>query len=120
MDMGMTRLAFLTLILCGLSWPLWAAPSIVSDPTATTTVTHCAWYMDATARALVVAPKDTAGKPYCKLDIAGLASGTHSVTAAFVVAGSATQPEVEGPKSAPFAFTQPAAPPSPSGLKVVP
>jgi hypothetical protein len=95
------------------------APNIVSDPTTVTAVTHCAWYMDATPRQLVVAPKDSSGKPYCKLDVAAIATGAHSVTAAFVVDDPVWGTQ-EGPKSDPFAFTRPAAPPKPSGLTVRP
>jgi len=95
------------------------ATKIVSDPTTATAVTHCAWYMDAVPRQLVVAPKDSAGKPFCSLDVTALSTGAHSVQAAFVVedANWGTQ---EGPKSDPFAFTRPAAPPKPSGLTVKP
>ena len=97
-----------------------AAPSIVSDPTTATAVTHCAWYMDATARQLVVAPKDGTGKPYCSLDVAGIANGAHTVKAAFVVQDPVWGTQ-EGPQSDPFAFTRPAPPGvKPSGLGVVP
>jgi hypothetical protein len=113
------RSLFMALLLAGLCSPLWAAPSVVSDPTATTTVTHCAWYLDAAAREQLVAPKDSTGKPYCSKDLAAVTTGTHSIQAAFVIV-DATWGNQEGPKSDPFAFTRPAAPPKPLGLKLVP
>ena len=96
-----------------------AGPSIVSDPTKRTDITHCAWYMDAAPRQLVAAPKNAAGQPYCKLYIATIAAGAHSVTAAFVIIDPLWG-EREGPKSDPFTFSRPAAPSKPSGLTVVP
>lgn len=117
-DSQMTKRALLLLITVALSTATWAAPSIVSDATTTTTVTHCAWYLDSAARELVVAPKDSQGRPYCSKDVGAIATGAHSVQAAFVIQ-DATWGEQEGPKSDPFAFTRPAAPSRPSGLKVV-
>lgn len=113
----------LTSILAALlfSAPAFSAnPRIVSDSVSRTDITHCAWYMDAVPRQLVLAPKDASGKPFCELAITGLSNGTHTVTAAFVIAGSPTNPEVEGPKSDPLNFTQPALPSKPSGLEIKP
>jgi hypothetical protein len=97
--------------------PALAAPNVVSDPTTRTDVTHCAWYLDGTPRQLVAAPKDATGNPYCKLDVAGVTNGAHTLAAAFVIQ-DATWGEQEGPKSDPFPFTRPAPPPKPSSLKV--
>lgn len=97
--------------------PAWAAPSVVSDPTAQSAVTHCAWYLDGEARQLVEAPKDARGRPYCRLDVAGVAAGAHSITAAFVITDPAWG-EQEGPKADPLPFTRPAQPSKPSGLRV--
>ncbi len=96
-----------------------AAPSVVSDPTTTTQVTHCAWYLNATPRQLVVAPKDGTGKPFCQLDVGGVAPGTHTIQAAFVIQDAIWGTQ-EGPKSDPLEFSRPAAPSKPFGLKVVP
>lgn len=94
-----------------------AAPYLVSDPAARTDITHCTIYLDATARQVAPVAKDGTGKPYCSFDLAGIANGTHSATAAFVIQDAAWG-EVEGPKSVPFVFTRPAPPSSPSGLTV--
>jgi hypothetical protein len=97
-----------------------AGPRVVSDPTTVTQVTHCAWYLDAKPRELVVAPKDAGGRPYCELDVATVSNGAHRVAAAFVVQ-DAIWGEQEGPKSDPFDFVRPAAPTSaPSALRLEP
>ena len=92
---------------------------MVSDPTTRTDVTHCAWYLDATARELVPAPKDTTGKPYCSKDVAAVAVGSHTIAAAFVIQDPVWG-EQEGPKSAPFPFARPASPVAPSTLRLAP
>lgn len=108
----------LLLALVGAPLPALAAPFIVSDATVTTTITHCAWYIDA-ARTLVAAPKDATGKPYCKVDVVDMIVGAHTIQAAFVI--TSDWGSEEGPKSLPFALTRPAAPTSsPSGLKLIP
>ena len=100
--------------------PLLAAPHIVSDSTAVSGITHCAWYLDSQARALVAAPKDSTGRPYCSLNIEGVSVGAHTVTAAFVRVNDVWGEE-EGPKSNPFSFTRPAAVTgSPSSLRLTP
>jgi hypothetical protein len=97
-----------------------AGPSVVSDPTTVTAVTHCAFYLDAKPRELVPAPKDATGKPYCQLDVSTVANGNHTVAAAFVIQDG-TWGEQEGPKSVPFAFVRPSAPASgPSAIRLVP
>ena len=107
-----------TVLAATLSLSALAAPSVVSDATTVTAVTHCAWYVDSTARQLVVAPK-LSGQPYCMIDIQDIAVGTHTVKAAFVVSTSGF--EEEGPQSLPFTFTRPAKPiASPSGLRIQP
>lgn len=101
----------IALICAVVAAPASAAPFVVSDATPATQVTHCAWYLDARPREVVAAPKDSTGKPYCKLDVGAVATGAHSIQAAFVVV-DATWGEQEGPKSAPFAFSRPSAPSS--------
>lgn len=92
-----------------------AGPFLVSDPTARTDITHCGVYEGTKARVLSPVAKDTAGKPYCRHDIATWAPGTYTVTATFVIAGT---PEQESAKSVPYTFTiQPALTP-PSGLRL--
>lgn len=107
------------LLLAAFSGVVAAGPRIVSDPTTTANVTHCAWYLDTAPRELVVAPKDESGKPFCEKDIAGIANGSHTVTAAFVV-NDPVWGVLEGPKSDPFAFARPAAPSKPSPLRLAP
>jgi hypothetical protein len=94
-----------------------AAPSVVSDPTTRTDVTHCAWYIDNQPRALQEAPKDSAGNPYCLIDVAELSAGPHVMTVAFVVQ-DVVWGELEGPASAPFEFARPASPDAPTGLVI--
>jgi hypothetical protein len=109
-------------VMLALSAPAFAA-KIVSDSTdyaGTPPISHCAWYMDASPRQLVPAPVDEEGQPYCMLPIDTLAVGAHKVQAAFVVGGTTTNPEKEGPKSEPLNFTQPAPPSKPTGLVIKP
>lgn len=96
-----------------------AAPSVVSDATTATQVTHCAWYLDSAARELIPAPKDATGKPFCSKDVGTVSNGAHSVAVAFVIQ-DATWGEQEGPKSDPLAFTRPSVSAKPSTLRLVP
>jgi hypothetical protein len=97
----------------------WASPTVVSDPTTRTDVTHCAWYIDAAARELLPAPKDAAGQPYCSRDVGTVAVGSHTLMAAFVIQ-DALWGEQEGPKSVPLAFARPGLPAKPSILRLAP
>lgn len=96
-----------------------ATVSIVSDPTTYTPApTHCAWYMDATARQQLPVAVDGDGLPYCTLDVTMIAAGSHTVTAAWVN-DDGLWPVEEGPKSSPFDFTRSAASGAgPTGLRL--
>ena len=118
--MSYTKLFLVSVILWIPALAVFASPLVVSDPTTTAGITHCAWYLDSTPKQLVPAPKDANNRPYCELDIESVSVGAHSVTAAFVIQDSVWGDQ-EGPKSSPLAFTRPAGvTSSPSRLTIKP
>ena len=90
-----------------------AAPFVVSaplDPAAT----HCGWSMDAGTR--TDAPVALSGtNKICKLDLANLAVGSHTVTATAVALDAAWGRRESGP-SALFTFAVPPILAAPTGL----
>ena len=115
-----TKLFLVSVLLWVPALAAFASPFVVSDPTTTAGITHCAWYLDSTPRQLVPAPKDSSNRPYCSLDIEGISVGSHSVTAAFVRTDEIWGTE-EGPKSSPLVFQRPAGVTvSPSRLTIKP
>lgn len=112
----MNRLLLVLIGLMGFT-SVVAAPFIVSDaldPRAT----HCGWKMDAGTRTDVAVTLSGADK-ICKLDLAGLATGPHTVSAT-AVAVDPIWGRVESPASANFTFAVPTTPTVPSGLKLAP
>lgn len=110
----------LSLLCLAAAWvPAQAAPFIVSDPYPAASQpqpTHCGFFMDATAKQTVPVAKNEKGQVYCKLDIANLAVGSHTVTATHIVTGDKVWGNVESPKSAPYTFTRPGPAGAPTGL----
>jgi hypothetical protein len=94
-----------------------AAPFIVSDP-LDPRATHCGWKMDAGTRTDVAAAMSGTDK-ICKLDLAGLAAGSHTVSAT-AVAVDPIWGRLESAASANFTFAVPTMPTVPSGLKLAP
>jgi hypothetical protein len=94
-----------------------AAPFIVSDPLDTRT-THCGWQFNAEARVDVPVALSGADK-ICKVDLAGRAIGTYTITAT-AVAVDPVWGRMESAPSENFTLTVPGQPASPSGLRIVP
>lgn len=90
-----------------------AAPFVVSDP-LDPAATHCGWSMDAGTRA--DAPVAMSGtNKICKLDLAHLSGGSHTVSAT-AVALDAVWGRRESVPSALFTFAVPTIPAAPVGL----
>lgn len=95
-----------------------SAPFIVSDSTTYTPApTSCGLFMDAAAKQVVPVALDANSKPYCKFDINTVSTGSHTVTATFIVDDPIWGAR-ESAKSVPFVFTGPPAPSSPAALKL--
>jgi hypothetical protein len=94
-----------------------AAPFVVSDP-VDPEATHCGFKMDSAARTDVAVAMSGTAK-ICKLDLAGLGSGSHTVNATTVDIDP-VYGRRESVPSANFTFVVPTAPPAPSGLKLQP
>lgn len=74
------------------------AANLVTDPApASTSATHCGFYIDGGARQDVAVISDASGK-WCKKDISALAPGAHSAQVSFVLV-DAVWGNSEGPKS---------------------
>ena len=109
--------SFIALALIAFASQAMTAPFVVSDP-VDPTATHCGFKMDTAARADV--PVATSGtNKICRLDLAGVAVGSHTVTATVVVVDTIWGRR-ESPASANFTFAVSAMPPGPGGLKLVP
>lgn len=96
-----------------------ASPFIVSAPypkDAKPVPTHCGFFMDAAAKQTTAVAKNAEGLVYCKLDIANLAAGSHTVTATHIVQGDPVFGNAESAKSAPLNFTKPSPAGAPTGL----
>jgi hypothetical protein len=122
MEMGVMRSLWLWVLWVAigillLAATVYAAPFIVSDP-VDTHATHCGWKMDAGARTDVAVVLSGTNK-ICKLDLAGLAAGSHTASAT-AVAIDPTWGRSESPASANFTFAVPSLPTVPSGLKLTP
>ena len=94
-----------------------AAPFIISDP-VDARATHCGWKMDAGVRTDVAVVLSGTDK-ICKLDLAGLATGSHTVSAT-AVAIDPVWGRQESPASANFPFVVPTTPVTPPGLRLAP
>lgn len=79
-----------------------ASPFIVSDPYPLTGAqpTHCEAVEGTTTYRNAVAT-DAQGRVYCKIDIAGIATGSHQLQ----VKATSTAPGVDASASVPFVFT---------------
>lgn len=96
------------------------APFVVSDPSQDTPQpTHCGLLLDATPKVDVAVAKDSAGKAYCQFDVAGLAIGTHTFKATFVL-NDPVWGRLESAVSAPFELSRPGSPNAPAGLGLKP
>jgi hypothetical protein len=94
-----------------------ASPFIVSDP-VDPTVTHCGFKLDAGSRADVPIAMSGPSK-ICRLDIAGVAVGSHIVNAT-AVAIDTVWGRRESPASPNFTFSVPTIPTAPAGLGLQP
>lgn len=94
-----------------------ASPFIVSDP-VDPAVTHCGFKLDAAARADVPIAMSGPSK-ICRLDIAGVAVGSHTVNAT-AVAIDTVWGRRESPASTNFTFSVPTIPTVPAGLGLQP
>ena len=117
-----TSIAFLVIVFLFLSTVFWtdelrAAPNVMSDPT-TQTVTHCGYMLDAQPKVDVPVATDAAGK-FCKMDIANMPAGNHTIRATYVNIDPLWGRQESVP-SLPLAVTKPSAPLAPLGLSVSP
>ena len=110
----MNKLIFIALFL---SAAAQAAPFVVSDPLDTRT-THCGWKLDAGTRTDAVVYLSGTDK-ICRLDLAGLSAGSHTVSAT-AVAIDPTWGRMESPTSANFTFAVPGSLSAPAGLGLKP
>ena len=94
-----------------------AAPFIVSDP-VDSRATHCGWKSNADARVDVPVALSGTDK-ICKLDLAGKAVGTYTITAN-AVANDPVWGRMESVPSANFMLLVPGQAAPPSGLRIVP
>ena len=94
-----------------------AAPFIVSDP-LDSRATHCGWKFNAEARVDVLVALSGTDK-ICKVDLAGRAVGSYTVTVTAVAVDHAWG-RLESAPSAPFAFAVPSAAGAPGNLRLVP
>jgi hypothetical protein len=94
----------------------WAAPFLEADlPDQATT--HCALSLDGAAFG---PDAPVSGTPKtCKVDLASVAPGAHSARLVAVKADAVWGRQESAP-SAPFPFTRPGAPATPSGSRLVP
>lgn len=120
--MGVVRQLWLAAIWVAIAMLLaagtvYAAPFVVSGP-LDARATHCGWALDSGERSDSPVAASGADK-ICKLDLAGLAAGPHTITAT-AVAVDTIWGRLESAASAPFAFDVPTTPSAPSGLRLVP
>lgn len=94
-----------------------AAPFVVSGP-LDARATHCGFATDGGARTDIVVATSGTDK-ICKMDLAGLTTGSHVVNAT-AVAVDAVWGRLESAPSANFTFAVPTIPAVPSGLKLTP
>jgi hypothetical protein len=108
---------FLVCMVAMMSGAVLAAPFIVSDP-LDPRATHCGWQFNSDAR--VDAPVALSGTDkICKVDLAGRAVGSYTVTAT-AVAIDPSWGRLESASSAPFVFAVPSVAGAPSNLRLVP
>jgi hypothetical protein len=74
--------------------------------------------MDATAKLVIPVVAETGGN-ICKLDLAGLANGSHTVKATAIV-NDPIWGSQESVESLPLSFVKPGLPANPGGLKLRP
>ena len=103
----------LLLLLLLVALPAWAAPFVVADVTAG--VAACGVKVDGVAKADV-----TATGLLCKHDLAGIATGSHSITMTAKTAADPVWGTQESAPSAPFTLVVPAPPTVPSSLRLTP
>jgi hypothetical protein len=106
----MKKLILVTLFL---SMAAQATPFVVSDP-LDSRATHCGWKLDAGVRTDAVVYLSGADK-ICRLDLAGLTAGSHTVSAT-AVAIDPTWGRMESAPSANFTFAAPGSLSAPVGL----
>jgi hypothetical protein len=110
----MNKLIFVALFI---SAAAQAAPFVVSDP-LDTRATHCGWKLDAGVRTDVVVYLSGTDK-ICRLDLAGLPAGSHTVSAT-AVAIDPIWGRMESVPSANFTFVVPGSLSAPVGLGLRP
>jgi hypothetical protein len=111
----MKRLLALSLMLAATY--VSTAPFIVSDP-IDPRATHCGWKFNSEARTDVPVALSETDK-ICKVDLAGRAVGTYTITAT-AVAVDPVWGRMESAPSANFTLSVPGKPTSPPGLRIVP
>lgn len=111
----MKRLLAATLFVIAL--PVTASPFVVSDPVDPAT-TSCGFTMDATPKQTVAVATAGSSK-ICKLDLAGLTVGSHTVTATAIV-NDPIWGVLESAPSLPLSFVKPAVPASPVNIRLSP
>ncbi len=112
---------FASIVLMFISSQVWGAPFVVSDP-LTTGVTQCGVFLDAAAK--VTIPVTAVTMPVagniCKVDVGGVSAGNHTVSMTAITVNDPIWGSQESPQSSPLAFTKPAVPTVPSGLRLTP
>ena len=110
---------YLLLFLFMLPGVSWSAPFVVSDWTLQD-VTHCGQLFDTTPSIDVPVEVDLTLGKRCKLDLAGLPAGTHTIKATFVRANDPVWGRLESVPSVPFTLVKPGTPTLPGGLHLIP
>ena len=107
----------LLVVLMGFSATALSAPFVVSDP-VDPAATHCGVFMDSQPKATVTVTPDTGGN-ICKFDLAGIASGSHTVQMTAIINDPLWGVQ-ESPKSSPLTFARPGVPATPAGPRLTP
>jgi hypothetical protein len=94
-----------------------ASPFVISDP-VDPAVTDCGIFLDAAPKQTVPVTLSGTSK-ICKLDLAGIANGAHTVKATAIVNDPVWGVQ-ESPQTAPLGFTKPASPAAPATLRLAP
>lgn len=102
---------------------VFASPFVVSDPYKVDPVnkllpTHCKLIVDDVSKGDIPIFADSTGS-YCKFDMAGLASGTHTIKGTHVLI-DVKYGRLESEPSNPLELTKPSPPIAPGSLKLIP
>ena len=95
----------------------FASPFVVSDPSTDLRPTECGYHVDGGPRLSSPVAKDATGKPYCKIDMASISAGNHTITATFAYTDDVWGFQESAP-SVPLAFSRPSPSVAPGPLRL--